>query len=128
MRLNDILRICLLSVASRYPVHTVDFDDYVVDLPATETKGWTAQEMIEFLDIYAPELLQASAILVVDECNCEIFLPMYSEDQPAIHVHCRGKIPAPHEHMADMRKEIPAGLGTIGTRPSHPAILGYYMA
>jgi hypothetical protein len=106
MHLNDILRVCLLSLTSRYPIHTVDFDDHVIEIPGVDTKGWTAQEMIEFLDSYAPLLLQAPASLLVDECNCEIFLPMYSEDRPAIHVHCRGKIPAPHRHLAEMSKKM----------------------
>ena len=105
MYLNDTLRICLLSLASRYPIHTVDFDDGVMPLPEIETRGWMAQEMIEFLDAYEPLLLQAPAFLLVDECNCEIFLPMYSEDQPAIHIHCRGKIPVPQRYLADTRRK-----------------------
>jgi hypothetical protein len=106
MHLNDILRICLLSLSSRYPVHTVDFDDGVFTLPEIEAKGWTAQEMIEFLDYYEPQLLEAPASLLVDDCNCGIFLPMYSEDQPAIHVHCRGRIPAPQKHVATIREKL----------------------
>jgi hypothetical protein len=101
MRLDDILQICLLSVTSRYPVHTIDFDDNVIELQGVDTKGWTAQEMIEFLDSYAPPLLQAPASMLIDESHCEIFLPMYSEDQPAIHIHCRGKIPTPHGHLVE---------------------------
>src|SRR5437763_8402341 len=121
MRLNDILRVCLLSLASRYPIHTVDFDDNVIDTPEIETRGWTAQEMIEFLDSCAPDLLQAPALLLVDECNCEIFLPMYSEDQPAIHIHCRGKIPAPHGHVVEKRRKVPFDLVTLRKQTSQPA-------
>jgi hypothetical protein len=128
MHLNDILRICLLSLASRYPIHTVDFDDNIMDIPEIETKGWTAQEMIEFLDTCAPDLLQAPACLLVDECNCEIFLPMYSEDRPAIHIHCRGKIPAPHRHSIDKRRKMQPGASITRMRPAHPAIFSYRMA
>ncbi len=105
MYLNDTLQICLLSLTSRYPIHTVDFADGVITLPGIETKGWMAQEMIEFLDSYEPRLLQVPAFLLVDECNCEIFLPTYSEDRPAIHIHCRGKIPVPRRHLVDMRRK-----------------------
>ncbi len=122
MRLNDILQICLLSLTSRYPVHTVDFDDNVIEIPGIDTKGWTAQEMIEFLDAYAPPLLQAPAYMLVDESNCEIFLPMYSEDRPAIHIHCRGKIPTPHRHLIEKRGKIPAGVGTLRKRPAEPQL------
>ena len=125
MRLNDILRVCLLSLASRYPIHTVDFDDNVIDLPELETRGWTAQEMIEFLDSYAPDLLQAPALLLVDECNAEIFLPMYSEDQPAMYIHCRGKIPAPHRHLVEKRQKMPLGIGTLRKYSTQPAFFSY---
>jgi hypothetical protein len=122
MRLNDILQICLLSLTSRYPVHTIDFDDKVIEIPGIDTKGWTAQEMIEFLDAYAPLLLQAPAYMLVDESNCEIFLPMYSEDRPAIHIHCRGKIPTPHRHPVEKRGKIPADVGTLRMRPAQPQL------
>jgi|SRR5579859_1547025 len=124
MRLNDILRICLLSLASRYPIHTVDFDDNVIDLPEIETRGWTAQEMIEFLETCAPEILQSPAFLLVDESNCEIFLPLYSEDQPAIHIHCRGKIPVPQQHRLEKRRKTASSLGLTRIYPPYPAIFG----
>ena len=122
MRLNDILQICLLSLTSRYPVHTVDFADNVIEIPSMDTKGWTAQEMIEFLAAYAPPLLQAPAYMLVDESNCEIFLPMYSEDRPAIHIHCRGKIPTPHTHLVEKRGKTPTGAGTLRKRPAEPQL------
>jgi hypothetical protein len=123
MHLNDTLRICLLSLTSRYPIHTVDFDEKVLVLPEIDTRGWTAQEMIEFLDSYAPQLLQASASLLVDECNAEIFLPVYSEDRPAIHVHCRGKIPAPHRHSVEKRGKLSSDAGILKKSPILPAFL-----
>ena len=127
MHLNDILRVCLLSLTSRYPNHTVDFDDEVIAIPEVETRGWTAQEMIEFLDSYEPQLLQAPASLLVDESNCEIFLPLYSENQPAIHIHCRGKIPAPHRHLAEKRIKISSSVGSQRTSLAHPAPRVYQM-
>ncbi len=125
MRLDDILRICLLSLASRYPIHTIDLDDQVIALPEIETRGWTAQEMVEFLDSYAPHLLQAPALMIVDECNCAIFLPLHSEDRPAIHIHCRGKIPPPHKHLAEKRRKIPSSVSIQRMRPPQPFVSGY---
>jgi hypothetical protein len=110
MRLDDKLQVCLLSLASRYPVHTMDFNEGVITIPGIETRGWTALEMIEALDFYAPQLLQAPAFLVIDECNCEIFLPIYSQDRPAIHIHCRGKIPAPHGKCAEKKGFLTMGM------------------
>ena len=128
MHLNDILRICLLSLANRYPIHTVDFDDNVIALPEIETRGWTAQEMIEFLDCCAPHLLQTPASLLVDECNCVIFLPMYSEDRPAIHIHCRGRIPAPHQHLVRKGEGVPSGVALLIMRPAYPTSPDYHTA
>jgi len=128
MRLNDILQICLLSLTSRYPIHTVDFDDNVIEIPGVDTKGWTAQEMIEFLDSYAPPLLQAPASLLVDESHCEIFLPMYSEDQPAIHVHCRGKIPTPHRHLVEKKVKVQSSEGTARKYPELSAFQAFQIA
>lgn len=128
MHLNDILRICLLSLANRYPVHTVDFDDNVIALPEIETRGWSAQEMIEFLDSCAPHLLQTPASLLVDECNCAIFLPMYSEDRPAIHIHCRGKIPTPHRHLIEKGEMVPSGVALLIMRPAPPTSLDCHIA
>ena len=121
MRLNDILRVCLLSLASRYPIHTIDLDDDVMTIPEIDTRGWIAQEVIEFLDSYAPHLLQTPASLLVDECNSEIFLLLYSDDRPALHVHCRGKIPAPRKHLVEKREEVPSGVGLLMIRPPHAA-------
>jgi len=128
MRLNDTLRICLLSLASRYPVHTVDFDDNIIETPGIDTKGWIAQEIIEFLESYAPHLLQAPACLLVDECNCEIFLPMYSEHRSVIHIHCRGKIPASHRHLAETREMILSGVDRLRMLPAHSTFLPYRTA
>ena len=100
MQLNDKLRICLLALAERYPMHVVvDFADNLTDLPEAEARGWTVQEMIEYLESYAPQLLEAPASLHLDEDESDILVPMYSEDRPAIYVHRQGKIPTPHRHL-----------------------------
>jgi hypothetical protein len=113
MRLNDALQICLLSLASRYPVHTLDLDNELIKIPGTETRRWTAYEMIGMLSFYAPQLLEAPACLVIDACCCEIFLPLYSEERPAIHVHCRGKIPALSEKPREKREKGYSSVVTV---------------
>ncbi len=96
MYLDDKLQICLLAVEGRYPKHTIDLDHEIIAMPDIEPAGWTAQELITLLNSSAPHMLQTSAHLNIDECHCEIYLPTLSEEKPAFHIHCRGKIPAHH--------------------------------
>lgn len=98
MRLNDILRICLLSLDSRYPSHTVDFNEAVLRRYDVDRQGWTAREILAWLEKADPDLLWTPAYLLIDASNSAIYLPQYSQQEPAFHIHCRDLIPERRDH------------------------------
>ncbi len=93
MQLNERLEICLLALASRYPDHVVDINEAVLGPQPFGADGWTSHDMIELLQHTQPALLHAKAHLIITTQSSEVYLPDYSEQDPAIIVHCRGKIP-----------------------------------
>ncbi|MBE3559479.1 MAG: hypothetical protein IMW89_09660 [Ktedonobacteraceae bacterium] len=96
MNLDDILRVCLLALASRHPSHTIDLGEDLVEMLDIPREGWTAEELIGFLDANYPQLLREDARLRLDaECS-EIYLLQRSKEKAAFYIHCRGRIPAQH--------------------------------
>jgi hypothetical protein len=93
MELHDTLQICLLALASRYPEHVVDMDETVIGQQELGAAGWLALDMIEHLASTRPELLEATAHMIVNPQKSEIYLLDYAEEHPAFIVHCHGKIP-----------------------------------
>jgi hypothetical protein len=98
MCLHDILRVCLLALASRYPTHSIDVNETLLESFAGEGEGWTAEEMIRRLEAMHPDLLEQRASLLIEETICAIYLPEYSLTEPTFHLHCRGRIPEVHKH------------------------------
>jgi hypothetical protein len=94
MRLNEPFQICLLALANRYPEHVVDINEALLGPQRFGSEGWTAPELVEMLQESNPSLLQIDAQLVIDSQRSEILLLHISDEQPAVFVHCRGKIPA----------------------------------
>jgi hypothetical protein len=94
MYLNDILRICLLALHSRFPRQKVDINEAVLEIYDVESlkwiekRGWPVGEIITILEKAAPELLRSPAHLVIDGCNSAIYLPEYSRSEPAFNLHC----------------------------------------
>ncbi len=103
MQLNERLEICLLALASRYPDHVVDINEAVLGHQQPGAQGWTAHDLIEELHTTQSTLLNAQAHLIIDTQMSEIYLPDYSEQTPAIFVHCRGKIPTPKRELQAQR-------------------------
>ena len=99
MQLNERLEICLLALASRYPDHVVDINEAVLGHQQHGADGWTARDLIEQLHSTQSTLLYKQAHLIIDTQMSEIYLPDYSEQTPAIFVHCRGKIPTPKREL-----------------------------
>ena len=93
MELYDTLQICLLALASRYPDHVVDINEDVLGEQELGGTGWLALDMIDYLEVMHPELLETTVHMVVNMQKSEIYLLDYSEEVPAFMVHCRGKIP-----------------------------------
>lgn len=93
MRLDENFQICLLALACRCPKHTIDLDREVGEILGCETEDWTAFEIIDLLKTTAPLWLQMPARLIIDECHCVIYLSGFAEEKPALHIHCRGKVP-----------------------------------
>ncbi|HLI89402.1 MAG TPA: universal stress protein [Ktedonobacteraceae bacterium] len=103
--LHDILRVCLLAVANRYPEHSIDVEAVLLNRFSGERKGWRAEELIRWLEALDPALLEQGATLLIDENTCGIYLPEYSQEEPAFHLHCRGRIPVPREHDTVLQGE-----------------------
>ena len=94
MQLNERLEICLLAIANRYPRHVVDINEEVLGPQPLGAAGWIARDIIELLRYTQPVLLYAQAELVINTQESEIYLSEYSAQAPALHLHCRGKLPA----------------------------------
>ncbi len=94
MQLNERLEICLLALANRYSEHVVDINEEVLGPQSLGADGWTAHDMIEFLRYTQPVLLDTQADLIINTQESAIYLSPYSVCTPALHIHCRGKLPA----------------------------------
>lgn len=93
MQLNETLQICLLALANRYPDHVVDINEALLGTQRFGSEGWIAQDLIEMLQHTHPTLLHQQAQIIIDSQKSEIFLPEFSIQQPALLIHCRGKLP-----------------------------------
>jgi hypothetical protein len=105
MELHDILRVCLLALSTRYPAHSIDVHAFLLSTFAGEREGWQAEEVIRWLEALDPTLLERPATLRIDASICAIYLPEYSQQEPAFHLHCRGQIPACHTHEVARKSE-----------------------
>lgn len=89
MHLADILRICLLAAASRYPGCLVEINEAVLDQAGLWEGDCTAEEALQRLESQRPQLLQAPARLEIDDRSV-IYLLDRSEELPAFHLYCGG--------------------------------------
>jgi hypothetical protein len=72
MKLNEIFKICLLALASRYPTSIVDINETVLGHLSFWSEACSPLRLIELLQINAPQLLDAHACLVIDQQKSEI--------------------------------------------------------
>ena len=93
MQLNERLEIGLLALANRYADHVVDINEAVLGPQELGAEGWTAQDMIEFLRLTQPALLDFQADLIINTQESVIYLPAHSTQTPAFHIHVRGRLP-----------------------------------
>ena len=87
MHLTDILRICLLAVASRYPGCLIEINEAVLDRAGLWKGDCTAEEALQRLQSQRPQLLQAPARLEIDDRSV-IYLLDRSEELPAFQLYC----------------------------------------
>ncbi|MBA2680048.1 MAG: hypothetical protein H0U76_16830 [Ktedonobacteraceae bacterium] len=98
MQLEDRLKICLLALESRYPEHVIDVNRELLALSGAGDSGWSASEVVEYLERTNATMLTRMARLIIDPQCSEIYL--LGQSEPAFVVHCRGKIPSRHEKHA----------------------------
>lgn len=94
MELNDILRVCLLALDSRYPIHSINVHASLLKTFAGEREGWRAEEIIRWLEEIDPALLEQPATLHIDASTSAIYVPASVQQEPAFYLHCQGHIPA----------------------------------
>ena len=106
MQLNERLEICLLALANRYPDHVVDINEDVLGPQSLGAKGWTARDMIELLRLTHPAVLDIEADLVINTQESAIYLHTQATQAPALHIHCRGKLPALQGNVTTRRQAL----------------------
>lgn len=90
MKLNEILKICLLALASRCPGSVVEINEDVLGHPMFWVETIHPLEALELLRSHAPALLQAPARIVIDAQESVIYLIDRSEEMPAFWIYCGG--------------------------------------
>jgi hypothetical protein len=94
MQLTERLEICLLALSNRYADLVIDLNEEVLGPQSLGAGGWTAHDMIEYLHLTHPALLSTQADLIINTQESAIYLSAYSTCAPALHIHCRGKLPS----------------------------------
>ena len=122
MRLNETLQICLLALVSRHPEHTLDINEDILGRQSLGTDGWKASDLLDLLQRTQPEILQAKALLVLEQQECSMYLLSRSEETPALCIHGQGELP-PYQGNMDVRREKIQLLHSQGGIPMFRRIL-----
>ena len=107
MHLNEQLRVCLLAVARRYPKSVIEIDEMVLGQYVCQIDAFAPEQVLEWLQVHASQLLQAPASLVIDPQQSALYLTELSLDIPAFWIYCDGCSPAQRKKIAlyqDARK------------------------
>lgn len=102
LELDEILRICLLALASQYPGSLVEINEAVLDLAGLWKGVCTVEQALQRLESHVPQLLQAPARLLIDEQQARsiIYLLDRSEELPAFQLYCgKEHSERPYRHM-----------------------------
>lgn len=97
MQLNEMLKICLLALASRYPHCVVDLNEAVLGHQSYWSNACSPASLIDLLQINAPQILNAPASMMIDAQHSEIYLVEQSEEMPAFWIYCEGYTPSQRE-------------------------------
>ncbi len=87
MQLHESLRLCLLSLESRYPHCSLEMNEAILGSQGVHTDGWTSGELLVYFQRTMPEMLQTPALLELDQQTSAIYLLDRSSSDPAIRVH-----------------------------------------
>ena len=87
MELDETLHNCLMAVASRYPQYRLSVDENVWGQQRMKLHAGTPSELLEQLQIGAPQFLQVAALVKCDAMRCEIYVPHLSQERPAFRSH-----------------------------------------
>ncbi len=87
MQLHESLRLCLLSLVSRYPHCSLDMNEAVLGAQRVPSEGWTSSGLIEYFQDMMPEVLEEQALLVLGVQGNATYLLGRSRDTPAMRVH-----------------------------------------
>ena len=104
MQLNESMQICLLALSSRHPEHTLAINEDLLGRQSLGTDGWKALDILELLQRTQPEILQAKALLVLDQQEGSMYLVNQSEETPALCIRWQGKLP-PYQGNMSVRQE-----------------------
>ena len=94
MHLNEQLKICLLALACRYPKSVIEIDEMVLGHHVCQIDAFAPELELEWLQVYAPQLVQSPAYLVIDPQQSAVYLLELSRDTPAFWIYCDGCSPA----------------------------------
>ena len=97
MKLHEPLKVCLLSLVSRYPQSVIEINEAVLGHQSFWTEACSPLCLLELLDSHAPHLLQAPTCIEVDAAHSIIYLVGQSEETPAFWIYCGGGTPSQRE-------------------------------
>jgi len=98
LKLNEILKNCLRSLANRYPRSIVAINDAVYSLQSSWANACSPLQMFEVLLTHAPRVLDAPACLVINAQESAIYLLEESQEIPAFWISCGRCIPLQREN------------------------------
>lgn len=102
MKLHEPLKVCLLSLASRYPHSVVEINEAILGHQSFWTEACSPLSLLKLLDSHAPHLLQAPACIEADAAQSVIYLVGQSEETPAFWIYCGGYTPSQRKKQTRM--------------------------
>ncbi len=96
-KLDESLQISLLAVASRYPGSLVEINKDLLNRSDPWEGLCTVEQVLEHLQVHAPQLLQAPACLLIDDGQA-IYLLDRSQEVPTFNLHSGRSDGRPYQH------------------------------
>jgi Ala-tRNA(Pro) deacylase len=90
MQLNEILKNCLLALASRYPESVVKSNEDMLGHYTFLVQTSLPLQVLALLQAYAPQTLETPARLILNEQEQAIYLLDQSQQMPVFRIRCGG--------------------------------------